>query len=59
MPTGASSDRTSAATRVTCTADDVKGDGTVNVSTLTAPRVAATGASVGDTGAQLYLIQYA
>jgi len=39
--------------------NDVKGDGTVNVNNLTAPRVAATGASVSDTGAELYLIQYA
>jgi predicted porin len=40
-------------------ANDVKGDATVSVNSLAAPRVAATGASVGDTGGQLYLIQYA
>jgi predicted porin len=40
-------------------ADDASGDGTVNVNNITAPRVAATGAFVGDTGAKLYLIQYA
>jgi len=37
----------------------VKGDATVAVNSLAAPRVAATGATVDDTGAQLYLIQYA
>jgi len=39
-------------------ASDVKGNGTVNVNNLTAPMTAA-GLSVPDTGAQLYLIQYA
>ena len=39
--------------------DDVEGTGTVNVNNKTAPRIAATGAAVGDTGARLYAIQYA
>ena len=39
--------------------DDVEGNGTVAVNNKAAPRIAATGAAVGDTGGKLYAIQYA
>ena len=57
MATGRSSAAHSAAGYVE--SDDVEGTGTVNVNNKAAPRVAATGATVGDTGARLWLLQYA
>ena len=40
-------------------ADDVEGNGTVNVNNLAAPRWLRHGAALGDTGARLYGLQYA